>query len=71
MGTTAAFFTFFFIGTRGEKGSLKVFAMWGIGAAAKRLSDDYQLDYGVAHVFNGVFYIVSCFKKKIYFNTVI
>jgi len=39
--------------------------MWGIGAAAKRLADDYQLDYGGAHVFNGVFYIVSCFKKKI------
>jgi hypothetical protein len=45
--------------------------MWGIGAAAKRLADDYQLDYGGAHVFNGVFYIVSCFKKKIHFNTVI
>jgi hypothetical protein len=47
-GTTAASFTFFllFIGTGGGlKGFLEVFAMWDRGIAAKRLADDYQLDY--------------------------
>jgi hypothetical protein len=29
------------------------------------------LDYGGAHVINGGLYIVSCFKTKIYCNTVI
>ena len=73
-GTTAASFTFFllFIGTGGgAKGFLEVFAMWDRGIAAKRLADDYHLDYGGAHVINCVLYIVSCFKTKIYFNTVI
>ena len=55
-GTTvagAASFTFslFFIGTGGgAKGFLEVFAMWDRGIAAKRLADDYHLDYGGAHV---------------------
>jgi hypothetical protein len=73
-GTTAASFSFFllFIGTGGgAKGFLKVFAMWDRGIATKRLAGDYQLDYGGAHVINGVLYIVSCFMTMIYFNTVI
>ena len=73
-GTTTASFSFFllFIGTGGgAKGFLKVFAMWDRGIAAKRLAGDYQLDYGGAHVINGVLYIVSCFMTMIYFNTVI
>ena len=73
-GTTAASFTFFllFIETGGgAKGFLDVFAMWDRGIAAKRLADNYQLDYGGAHVINGVLYIMSCFMTMIYFNTVI
>ncbi len=31
---------------------LEVFAMWDRGIAAKRLADDYHLDYGGAHVIN-------------------
>ena len=53
------------------KGFLEVFAMWDRGIAAQRLVGNYQLDYGGAHVINGGLYIVSCFKSKIYFNTVI
>jgi hypothetical protein len=73
-GTTGASFTFFlfFIGTGGGvKGFLEVFAMWDRGIAAQRLVGNYQLDYGGAHVINGGLYIVSCFKTKIYCNTVI
>ena len=53
VGTTAASFSFFllFIGRGGgAKGFLEVFAMWDRGIAAKRLADDYHLDYGGAHV---------------------
>jgi hypothetical protein len=57
VGTTAASFSFFllFIGRGGGvKGflELEVFAMWDRGIAAKRLADDYHLDYGGAHVIN-------------------
>ena len=41
---------------------LEEFLPWGIGgAAAKRLAGDARLDYGGAHVLNGVLYIVPCF----------
>ena len=33
------------------------------------VGDDYQLDDGDACVFECGLYIASCFKKKIYFNT--
>jgi hypothetical protein len=73
-GTTTASFSFFllFIGTGGgAKGFLEVFAMWDRGIAAKRLADDYHLDYGGAHVINmsdtvrGRVLIIESVKRRV------